>query len=138
MKRALQLMIVLAAIAAGQDLLPEPTQNPDAPYRLVRTKNRFTFLMLDTTTGMIWQVQWGFERKEKFIVPVNEEALSNNTKPGRFTLVPTNNFYNFLLLDQVDGRIWQAQWSQDSRSERFISRILFAPITPPAAPPGKQ
>ena len=32
---------------------------------------------------------------------------------GRFFLYPTQNMYNFILLDQVDGRTWQVQWSID-------------------------
>jgi hypothetical protein len=30
---------------------------------------------------------------------------------GRFTLYPTENMYNFLLLDQIDGYVYQVQWS---------------------------
>lgn len=38
-------------------------------------------------------------------------AMSITSKPGRFTLYPTQNRYNFILLDQTDGRTWQVQWS---------------------------
>jgi hypothetical protein len=31
----------------------------------------------------------------------------------RFTLYPTQNMYNFILLDQIDGKTWQVQWSTD-------------------------
>ena len=30
---------------------------------------------------------------------------------ARYKLYPTQNIYNFILLDQVDGRLWQVQWS---------------------------
>tara|TARA_B110000902_G_scaffold202997_1_gene230645 strand:- start:316 stop:900 length:585 start_codon:yes stop_codon:yes gene_type:complete len=32
---------------------------------------------------------------------------------GRFFLYPTTNIYNFILLDQIDGRTWQVQWNID-------------------------
>jgi len=32
---------------------------------------------------------------------------------GRFFLYPTQNMYNFILLDQIDGRTWQVQWNID-------------------------
>ena len=36
---------------------------------------------------------------------------------GRFFLYPTQNMYNFILLDQIDGRTWQVQWSTE-KSQR--------------------
>ena len=41
---------------------------------------------------------------------------------GRFFLYPTENIYNFLLLDQIDGRTWQVQWSTEE-SKRLVYRI---------------
>jgi hypothetical protein len=42
--------------------------------------------------------------------------------PGRFTLYATTNIYNFVLLDQIDGRTWQVQWSTDP-DEMMVLRI---------------
>ena len=50
------------------------------------------------------------------------KALAVAGKPGRFTLVPTLNIFNFVMLDQEDDRAWQVQWSQDSE-KRFIEAI---------------
>jgi alpha-galactosidase len=41
---------------------------------------------------------------------------------GRFTLYPTENMYNFILLDQINGKTWQVQWNNEV-NKRFISRI---------------
>ena len=41
---------------------------------------------------------------------------------GRFTLYPTQNMYTFILLDQLDGRTWQVQWSIEPEN-RFIIPI---------------
>jgi hypothetical protein len=129
MKRlTLLLALLLFAIPAfaGDDMpLPEPTQNPDAAYRLFRTLNIYTLLKLDTRTGQVWQVQWGDEN-HRFIVPINIDVLvpAGTTarpailKPGRFTLSPTANIYAFILLDQEDGRTWQIQWGAEK--QRFI------------------
>ena len=63
MKRTLVVtahLLLFASLAFGQEVRPlEPTQNPDAPYRLFGTQNIYTFLELDTREGGIWQVQWG-------------------------------------------------------------------------------
>jgi len=41
---------------------------------------------------------------------------------GRFFLYPTTNIYNFILLDQIDGRTWQVQWNTE-KSDRMVLRI---------------
>jgi len=41
-------------------------------------------------------------------------SLFNNGTLDRYTIYPTQNVYNFLLLDQVEGNTYQVQWSQDS------------------------
>ena len=51
-----------------------------------------------------------------------ELATGSDAKNGRFYLYPTDNFYTFLLLDQIDGRVWQVQWSIDPEN-RGIMRI---------------
>jgi len=33
---------------------------------------------------------------------------------GRFTLIPTENIWTFILPDQVDGRTWYVQWGENS------------------------
>jgi hypothetical protein len=50
-------------------------------------------------------------------------SLSDNAKPGRFTLYSTENIYNFMLLDQEDGRSWQVQWSIE-QEKRLIFPML--------------
>jgi len=39
---------------------------------------------------------------------------------GRFTLYPTENMYNFLLLDQIDGYVYQVQWSMEAKNRGVI------------------
>lgn len=93
-------------------------------YRLFATKNMYTFIKLNTRNGQMWQVQWSIKGTEyryettlSDIPRVNEEEESN----GRFFLYPTTNIYNFILLDQIDGRAWQVQWGD--ASERMVIRI---------------
>lgn len=47
---------------------------------------------------------------------VNKE----NEKNGRFFLYPTSNMYNFILLDQIDGRTWQVQWSTEEKNRMVL------------------
>ena len=41
---------------------------------------------------------------------------------GRFNLYRTNNMYNFILLDQINGKTYQVQWNSE-KEKRFVSRI---------------
>jgi hypothetical protein len=123
MKRQLIIVVTLlsfASLVLAEDLRQEPTQNPDAPYRLFSTKNIFTFLKLDTREGQIWQVQWG-DKNHRFTAPINLRALVSGGRAGRFTLYPTSNIYTFLLLDTDTGDAWHVQWGETA--DRYIVHI---------------
>lgn len=79
------------------------------------TTNMWTFLKLDTATGKIWQVQYSLEddnlQFEVFLNPNSLVPYGELEENGRFYLYPTQNMYNFILLDQSDGRVWQVQWN---------------------------
>ncbi|MFM7764421.1 MAG: hypothetical protein ACKO6I_02070 [Sphingomonadales bacterium] len=88
-------------------------------YKLFPTKNIWTFLKLDTRNGKIWQVHFTVtsdgERGELDlnILPLVSKDKETN---GRFTLYQTENTFNFLLIDQIDGAVYQVQWSQDQKN----------------------
>ena len=122
------LIITLTTISTfAQSTSEAPNQNistdSNVEYRLFSTRNMYTFIKLNTSNGQMWQVQWGMESKYRF-----ENVLSNisrvnkdEEKNGRFFLYPTTNIYNFILLDQIDGRTWQVQWGKED--ERLVIRI---------------
>ncbi len=110
-------LLLFASLAAAGEFQLEPTQNPDAPYRLFNTQNIYTLLKLDTSTGRIWQVQWG-DKDHRYTQSINLKVLVPDGKPGRFTLNPTSNIYTFILLDQGTGDTWMIQWGNSE--DRFI------------------
>ena len=82
------------------------------------TSNRFTYLRLNTTNGFIDIVQYSTADDNRMIYPLSVYPVVmdffNIGTLDRFTIYPTQNVYNFLLLDQVYGNTYQVQWSQDS------------------------
>ena len=85
-------------------------------YALFPTDNMWTFLKLETPTGKIWRVQFSIKGNSyRFQTPVStlDRVYDGEYICGRFTLYKTQNMYNFILLDRIDGRCWQVQWSQD-------------------------
>jgi hypothetical protein len=115
------LLTVQSLYAADKiKIISEPSQKTDARYRIYRTDNFWNQLLLDTQTGKLWQISYGIESESlKAKIPINVVpfATGKNAIIGRFTLYPTDNMWNFLLLDQIDGRVWQCQFgtSADAR-----------------------
>lgn len=93
-------------------------------YKLYPTTNMWTFLKLDTRIGRIWQVQWSFDDDKRFETALSlyPFAWKDNEPNGRFILYPTTNNYTFIMLDQIDGKTYQVQWSLES-NKRFIIPI---------------
>ena len=95
-------------------------------YRLFSTRNMYTFIKLDTRNGRMWQVQWSTKGSDyRFETTLSEipRVQKEEEKNGRFFLYPTTNIYNFILLDQIDGRAWQVQWSNEE-ADRLVIRIF--------------
>ena len=93
-------------------------------YRLFPTENMWTFIKLNTRNGQMWQVQFDIKDNNRFQSILSSELLVTKEKEvnERFTLYSTQNMYNFILLDQLDGRTWQVQWSNEAKN-RFIIPI---------------
>lgn len=93
-------------------------------YKLYPTENIYNFLKLDTQTGRIDQIQWSLDSKKEFSSSLNREDLSTSWSEtaNSFELYPTQNMYQFILLDKATGRTWHVQWGL-SDNKRWIKRI---------------
>ncbi|WP_374548579.1 hypothetical protein [Flavobacterium sp.] len=121
------LIITLTTISTfAQTEMPNQNISTDSnvEFRLFATKNIYTFIKLNTKNGQMWQVQWD-TKNNQFQTPISLTTLvtKEEEKFGRFFLYPTTNIYNFILLDQIDGRVWQVQWSTEAK-ERMVLRIF--------------
>lgn len=91
-------------------------------YRLFPTQNMWTFIKLDTRNGQMWQVQFDVNGNSRGVTFLNLLSLVSfeGEVNDRFTLYPTQNMYNFILLDQLNGKTWQVQWSQKAENRGVI------------------
>ena len=48
--------------------------------------------------------------------------ISDIAQNGRFKLYPTDNRYNFIMVDVINGRTWQVQWNIDD-DKRLVYRF---------------
>ncbi len=119
---------LLTTISFAQNTSETPIQNistdSSVVYRLFATKNNYTFIKLNTRNGQMSHVQWGTGKNDHFEYPLSDISLVNkeDERNGRFFLYPTTNIFNFILLDQIDGRAWQVQWSAEEKN-RLVLRI---------------
>jgi hypothetical protein len=94
-------------------------------FKIYKTENTYNLIKLNTATGQIWQVQYRLGDTESTTVVIDDNSLlwySEPEVPGRFELYPTNNMYQFILIDTQTGRTWQVQWNT-TPSKRFRERI---------------
>ena len=115
-----------AQVKEEPQYFPEKSEMQPSNYQLFPTKNIWTLLKLDTRNGLISQVHYSLntETSSREEVVLNDIPLVNeeDQQVGRFTLYPTHNMYTFILLDRINGRSYQVQWSMKSE-ERFIVPI---------------
>ena len=93
-------------------------------YKLYKTENMYTFLRLNTSNGKIDQVQWSLDRDKEFISVLNDVDLTYGISIGnytdRFELYPTQNMYQFILLDKNFGSMWHVQWGFESKKRWIV------------------
>lgn len=95
---------------AAADDLRKPAPAERMRFKLYRTENNWTLLLLDTRDGRIWQLQYAVNDDNRGSIPLSMVRHADGPSE-RFELVPTKNLWNFILLDQIDGRTWQCQFS---------------------------
>ncbi len=132
MKIILQIFILFSTVSFAQSqpkltgIGQQKQVSENSIYQLFPTKNYWTFIKLDTRNGKMWQVHFSVEDDN------NTGELVLNSQPlvekeeevkGRFILYPTENMYNFLLLDQINGLVVQVQWSLEAKKRGIVSFI---------------
>jgi hypothetical protein len=131
-KTLISLIVVLTSltlVAQSQEMKNDGTPSAIAKkysevavYKLFPTENMWTFLKLNTRNGQMWQVQYDVEGDNRLETFLNALPLvsKDHEVNGRFTLYSTQNIYNFILLDQIDGKMWQIQWAIE-----FENRLIL-------------
>lgn len=88
----------------GRAVLPLSTEKlsseaKDGRFALFPTTNMYNFILLDTTDGRTWQVQWSFEKENRIIVPIElrDDKTNDQTSLGLLDSSPLGlgSFMNF-------------------------------------------
>ncbi|MDE5808686.1 MAG: hypothetical protein K2H59_00200 [Muribaculaceae bacterium] len=91
-------------------------------YKIYPTENIYILIKLDTQTGRLELIQWSLNTDKEFSATLNGDDLSIHDGLNSFELYPTQNMYQFILLDKATGRNWHVQWGTKS-SDIWIRRI---------------
>ena len=113
MKHLLLILLFVPLISFGQEDIER--------FKLYPTENMWTFLELDTATGLVWQVQYSVNDDSKRFKTVLNDIVLNDSEQvnGRWKLYSTQNMYQFLLVDVMVGTVIQIQWSTEE-NKRFV------------------
>lgn len=111
----------------GQTFLVHPSTTPDNEtpnkYELYKTKNMWTYILLDIYTGKLWQCQFSVKGNEYISSwAINLFDLSSSSK-SRFTIQPLTSMYQYYLIDEEIGKMWKFQWTTKGDDYRWIEKF---------------
>ena len=110
------------SIAIHASELVKLQDNKANRYKIYPTENIYILIKLDTHTGRLELIQWSLNTDNEFSATLNGDDLSIYDGLNSFELYPTQNMYQFILLDKATGRNWHVQWGTKS-SDLWIRRI---------------
>ena len=127
MKKRILASLILCLTLAGCDTSILGAQKSEAKrFVLYKTQNMWNFLLLDSRNGRIWQEQYSIKDGYSGPTVLSAKPLTDKEVDGRFYLTGTDNIWNFILTDSIDGRVWQCQWGFEAKS-RFCSEVDVNP-----------
>ena len=102
---------------------PSSTDRWQGRFKMFATQNMWTFIMLDSFTGRLWQVQFNTKSLDDLLcVSINEEVLEAGNA-SIFTIQPMTSMYQYYLISNKSGAMWQFQWTTKGPDYRWIKRV---------------
>ena len=100
-----------------------PSNEKPNRYTLYKTQNMWTFILLDKFSGLIWQCQYSVKGAEYITcVVINPNALSY-TQSNKFTIQPMTSMFQYYLINEETGEMWQFQWNTEGDEYRWIKKM---------------
>ena len=93
-------------------------------FQLVATQNMWTFILLDSYEGRLWQVQYNTKKLDNvFCIPINDRALVESAGRSIFSIQPMTSMYQYYLVKDDSGEMWKFQWTTKGPDYRWIEKI---------------
>jgi len=111
----------------GQTFLVKSAITPDNEksnrYALYKTQNMWTYILLDTFSGKLWQCQYSVNGSEyRFSLEINSNEFSS-TEDSKFIIQPMTSMFQYYLINEETGDMWKFQWSTKGSEYRWIKRF---------------
>ena len=98
-------------------------ENWENRFQLFETQNMWNFILLDSYTGRLWQVQYSSKDLYNLMcIPINDVELAKYTQPV-FYIQPLTSMYQYYLVDGNTGELWKFQWSTKGNDYRWIEKM---------------
>jgi hypothetical protein len=95
----------------------------DDRYVLYKTKNIWTYILLDKCTGKLWQCQYSIDGIENITsIGINSASFSDSPT-SKFTIQPLVSMFQYYLINEETGDMWKFQWSTKGDDYRWIEKI---------------
>ena len=103
---------------------PEATSNWTNRFQMFATQNMWTFILLDSYNGRLWQVQYSTQDLDNlFCIPINKDELGSDNEKCIFSIQPLTSMYQYYLINDRTGDMWKFQWSTKGDDYRWIEKF---------------
>lgn len=103
---------------------PETTSNWTNRFQMFATQNMWTFILLDSYNGRLWQVQYSTQNLDNlFCIPINKYELVSDNEKCIFSIQPLTSMYQYYLINDRTGDMWKFQWSTKGDDYRWIEKF---------------
>ena len=93
-------------------------------FSLHETQNMWTFILLDSYTGRLWQLQYTVDKDSmRGILIINEDELADENKKNIFYISPLTSMFQYYLTNDTTGEMWKFQWNTKGNDYRWIEKI---------------
>ena len=93
-------------------------------FQMFATQNMWTFILLDSYNGKLWQVQYSSQDLDNLMcIPINEDELVVDNEKCIFSIQPLTSMYQYYLINDSTGNMWKFQWSTKSDDYRWIEKF---------------
>lgn len=93
-------------------------------YGLFKTKNMWTYILLDKFSGKLWQCQFSVKGSDYISSWIINSKELSNTETVKFNIEPMTSMFQNYLIDEETGEMWKFQWTtKEDENYRWIEKM---------------
>lgn len=104
--------------------IPSKNSNWQDRFELHGTQNIWNFILLDSYTGRLWQLQYTVDKDSiRGLFIINEKDLADEKEKNLFYISPLTSMYQYYLINDITGEMWKFQWNTKGSDYRWIEKV---------------